>query len=71
MVVSSWNTSLFTEDVETDIPWATKALNSKPKAVNLWIGNKRATTSFLKDHYEDLYVVVSREKHFLLLPQTC
>jgi jumonji domain-containing protein 7 len=71
MVVSSQNTSLFTEDVETDIPWATEALGSKPKAVNLWIGNERATTSFLKDHYEDLYVVVSREKHFLLLPQTC
>jgi jumonji domain-containing protein 7 len=48
MAVSSQNTSLFTEDVETDIPWATKALGSKPEAVNLWIGNERATTSFLK-----------------------
>jgi len=58
------------EDVETDIPWATQALGLKPEAVNLWIGNERATTSFHKDHYENLYVVVSGEKHFLLLPPT-
>jgi hypothetical protein len=43
---------------------STEALGLKPEAVNLWIGNKRATTSFLKDHYEDLYVVVSGEKTF-------
>lgn len=62
--------SLLAEDVETDIPWATEALGSKPEAVNLWIGNERATTSFHKDHYENLYAVVSGEKHFLLLPPT-
>ncbi|GLJ23595.1 hypothetical protein SUGI_0446840 [Cryptomeria japonica] len=42
----------------------------KPDAFNLWIGNERATTSFHKDHYENLYAVVSGKKHFLLMPPT-
>ncbi|KAI3506163.1 hypothetical protein L1887_28519 [Cichorium endivia] len=40
------------------------------EAVNLWIGNDLSETSFHKDHYENLNVVVSGEKHFLLLPLT-
>ncbi|KAH9321141.1 hypothetical protein KI387_015780, partial [Taxus chinensis] len=62
--------SLLACDVEEDIPWATEALGSKPDAVNLWIGNEGASTSFHKDHYENLYAVVSGEKHFVLLPPT-
>ncbi|GLJ12483.1 hypothetical protein SUGI_0191910 [Cryptomeria japonica] len=62
--------SLLAGDVEEDIPWATEALGTKPDAVNLWIGNERATTSFHKDHYENLYAVVSGQKHFLLMPPT-
>ncbi|WOK95769.1 hypothetical protein Cni_G04476 [Canna indica] len=57
-------------DVEPHIPWATEALGCLPEAVNLWIGNGRSETSFHKDHYENLYVVVTGEKHFLLLPPT-
>ncbi|KAJ1394827.1 JmjC domain [Sesbania bispinosa] len=38
--------------------------------VNLWIGTQHSQTSFHKDHYENLYVVVTGEKHFLLLPPT-
>jgi jumonji domain-containing protein 7 len=41
-----------------------------PEAVNLWIGNQRSVTSFHKDHYENLYAVVTGEKHFTLLPPT-
>ncbi|XP_031503460.1 uncharacterized protein LOC116266396 [Nymphaea colorata] len=57
-------------DVETHIPWATEALGCLPEAVNLWIGNHLSHTSFHKDHYENLYAVLSGEKHFLLLPPT-
>ncbi|XP_047341760.1 bifunctional peptidase and (3S)-lysyl hydroxylase JMJD7 [Impatiens glandulifera] len=57
-------------DCESDIPWASEALGCLPDAVNLWIGNHQSETSFHKDHYENLYAVVSGEKHFLLLPPT-
>lgn len=57
-------------DCEEDIPWASEALGCQPEAVNLWIGNHFSETSFHKDHYENLYAVVTGEKHFLLLPPT-
>ncbi|PUZ71240.1 hypothetical protein GQ55_2G298900 [Panicum hallii var. hallii] len=57
-------------DVDAHVPWASEALGSLPEAVNLWIGNAHSVTSFHKDHYDNIYVVVSGEKHFLLLPPT-
>lgn len=57
-------------DIEPHIPWATDAFGCQPDAVNLWIGNSLSQTSFHKDHYENLYVVITGEKHFLLLPPT-
>ncbi|XP_061341761.1 lysine-specific demethylase JMJ32 [Gastrolobium bilobum] len=57
-------------DCDPHISWATEALGSMPEAVNLWIGNQHSQTSFHKDHYENLYAVVTGEKHFLLLPPT-
>ncbi|XP_058085277.1 lysine-specific demethylase JMJ32 isoform X2 [Magnolia sinica] len=57
-------------DIDAHIPWATEALGTLPEAVNLWIGNHLSETSFHKDHYENLYAVISGEKHFLLLPPT-
>ncbi|KAJ0248307.1 2-oxoglutarate [Hirschfeldia incana] len=57
-------------DCDGDVPWATEALGCSPEAVNLWIGTDLSVTSFHKDHYENLYAVVSGEKHFLLLPPT-
>ncbi|XP_077238896.1 2-oxoglutarate (2OG) and Fe(II)-dependent oxygenase superfamily protein [Tasmannia lanceolata] len=62
--------SVLASDVETHIPWASEALGCLPEAVNLWIGNHASETSFHKDHYENIYAVVSGEKHFLLLPPT-
>ncbi|CAN0880501.1 Lysine-specific demethylase JMJ32 [Linum grandiflorum] len=62
--------SALSGDCDSDIPWATEALGCLPEAVNLWIGNHLSETSFHKDHYENFYAVVSREKHFLLLPPT-
>lgn len=57
-------------DCEEHIGWASEALGCKPEAVNLWIGNELSETWFHKDHYENLYAVVTGEKHFLLLPPT-
>lgn len=62
--------SVLSGDCDDHIPWATQALGCYPEAVNLWIGNHFSETSFHKDHYENLYVVVSGQKHFLLLPPT-
>lgn len=57
-------------DCDSHLGWATEAIGSEPEAVNLWIGNQHSRTSFHKDHYENLYAVVTGEKHFLLLPPT-
>lgn len=57
-------------DCEEHVPWATEALGCSPEAVNLWVGNGESETSFHKDHYENLYVVITGEKRFLLLPPT-
>ncbi|KAL6008647.1 Lysine-specific demethylase jmj32 [Asimina triloba] len=62
--------SFLAPDVDAHIPWATEAFGCLPEAVNLWIGSHRSETSFHKDHYENMYAVVSGEKHFLLLPPT-
>ncbi|XP_024986865.1 jmjC domain-containing protein 7 [Cynara cardunculus var. scolymus] len=57
-------------DCDSHVAWATEAIGSLPEAVNLWIGNHLSETSFHKDHYENLYAVVTGEKHFVLLPPT-
>ncbi|KAL6206002.1 hypothetical protein ACLB2K_023253 [Fragaria x ananassa] len=57
-------------DCDPHIPFASEALGCRPEAVNMWIGDERSTTSFHKDHYENLYAVVTGQKHFLLLPPT-
>ncbi|KAK9366957.1 cupin-like domain-containing protein [Lipomyces kononenkoae] len=55
------------DDVQMDISWATEALNSKPEAVNLWIGSSRSTTSLHKDPYENLHVQILGQKVFKLV----
>ncbi|XP_022053551.1 bifunctional peptidase and (3S)-lysyl hydroxylase JMJD7 [Acanthochromis polyacanthus] len=59
-----------TDDLEPHISWMSSALGKLPDAVNFWLGEKNAVTSMHKDHYENLYCVVSGEKHFILLPPT-
>jgi Cupin-like domain len=51
-------------------PWAEAAFGTgPPDAVNLWMGNQQAVTSMHKDHYENLFCVVSGgEKVFTLCP---
>lgn len=59
-----------TDDVEPHVPWMSAALGKLPDAVNFWLGEARAVTSMHKDHYENLYCVISGEKNFILLPPT-
>ncbi|KAE8587146.1 hypothetical protein XENTR_v10021878 [Xenopus tropicalis] len=56
------------EDVENHIPWMSETLGKSPDAVNFWLGESAAITSLHKDHYENLYCVISGEKHFILHP---
>ncbi|XP_067847318.1 bifunctional peptidase and (3S)-lysyl hydroxylase JMJD7 isoform X2 [Heptranchias perlo] len=58
------------QDVDSHIPWMSEALGKEPDAVNFWLGESAAVTSLHKDHYENLYCVVSGEKQFILLPPT-
>jgi peptidyl-lysine (3S)-dioxygenase / protease len=54
--------------VDRDIPWARIALQQDPEAINLWIGNSLSTTALHKDNYENIYVQIIGQKHFVLLP---
>ncbi|KAI9831337.1 MAG: hypothetical protein M1819_005111 [Sarea resinae] len=58
-----------TPDVPPSIPFARIALEQpSPDALNLWIGNSRSVTALHKDGYENIYVQIAGEKHFVLLP---
>ncbi|KAM9466088.1 bifunctional peptidase and (3S)-lysyl hydroxylase JMJD7 isoform 1-T1 [Clarias gariepinus] len=59
-----------TGDVQVHIPWMSEALGKMPDAVNFWLGEEHAITSMHKDHYENLYCVISGEKTFILIPPT-
>ena len=56
------------DDIDPELQWASQAFGASPDAVNLWIGSDKSVTSFHKDHYENLYAVVTGEKTFTLLP---
>ncbi|KAK3325670.1 cupin-like domain-containing protein [Apodospora peruviana] len=62
--------SLFSH-VQPDIPFARIALQKPPEAINLWIGNWRSVTALHKDNYENIYVQILGQKHFVLLPPLC
>lgn len=40
------------------------------EAMNLWIGDERSVSSVHKDHFENIYAVISGTKTFTLLPPT-
>lgn len=48
--------------------WADAAFGGPPAAMNLWIGEDAARTSVHADLFDNLYVVLSGEKRFTLLP---
>ena len=58
-------------DVPRDIVFARVALGRPPEAVNLWIGNSHSVTAMHRDNYENIYVQVLGQKHFVLLPPLC
>ena len=55
------------EDVEPDIRFASIALQRKPDAINLWIGNSQSTTALHRDNYENIYCQILGSKEFVLL----
>ncbi|KAF9924797.1 JmjC domain-containing protein 7 [Linnemannia zychae] len=58
------------EDVPDQIPFVSEALGKEPDAVNFWYGDERSTTSLHKDHYENMYAVITGRKIFTLIPPT-
>jgi jumonji domain-containing protein 7 len=59
--------SLFS-DVPKDIPFARVALEKDPDAINFWLGNSKSITALHKDNYENIYIQILGQKHFVLLP---
>lgn len=60
-------TSLFS-DVPSSIAFARVALEQAPDAVNFWLGSSASVTAMHKDNYENIYVQILGQKHFVLLP---
>jgi jumonji domain-containing protein 7 len=50
------------------INFAQEVFGVSPDAVNLWIGNEQAVSSMHKDHYENLFYVLTGENVFVLCP---
>jgi jumonji domain-containing protein 7 len=44
--------------------WATAAFESRPDAVNLWIGDDRSVSTLHKDPYDNIYCVVAGTKTY-------
>ncbi|KAL0579685.1 hypothetical protein V5O48_002315 [Marasmius crinis-equi] len=58
------------DDVPSEVPWCSEALDRRPDAVNLWIGDSGSVSSIHSDPYENIYTVIRGAKHFTLLPPT-
>ncbi|WWC70906.1 uncharacterized protein I206_104858 [Kwoniella pini CBS 10737] len=57
----------FQKYIKKDIGWMKDATGSEAEAVNLWIGDKRSTTSLHHDPYENIYHVLAGKKIFTLI----
>lgn len=58
-------------DIDSSLLLANNAFDVlEPEAINLWIGDERSVSSLHKDHFENMYAVVSGEKIFTLFPPT-
>jgi jumonji domain-containing protein 7 len=55
-------------DVPRSIAFARIALEQDPDAINFWLGNSHSVTALHKDNYENIYVQILGQKHFVLLP---
>lgn len=54
-------------DVPADISFAREALDQPADAINFWLGNGLSTTALHKDNYENVYLQIRGQKHFVLL----
>jgi jumonji domain-containing protein 7 len=62
---SLWDAGIF----PASFNWAEQAFGvGPPDAVNLWVGNELGVSSMHKDHYENLFYVLSGEKVFTVCP---
>jgi hypothetical protein len=62
---SLWDVGIFPASFD----WAEQAFGvGPPDAVNLWVGNELGVSSMHKDHYENLFYVLSGEKVFTVCP---
>ncbi|CAJ2507832.1 Uu.00g090180.m01.CDS01 [Anthostomella pinea] len=57
--------------VQCSIAFARIALEKDPDAINLWIGNSHSVTALHRDNYENIYVQIAGQKHFVLLRPLC
>lgn len=55
-------------DVPGGIAWAENSFGKEPEAINLWIGGRPSRTSWHRDHFENIYVVLRGSKTVRLLP---
>ncbi|KAI0122957.1 phospholipase A2 [Xylariales sp. AK1849] len=62
--------SLYSQTLKS-IPFARIALQKEPDAINMWIGNSKSVTALHRDNYENIYVQITGQKHFVLLPPLC
>lgn len=58
------------KDVPKDIGFFSKAVNSQPDAINIWIGTSESISSLHRDPYENIYTVIRGKKIFKLFPPT-
>lgn len=74
--LQSQNSNLFTSPLSSLLPslpsashlgFATSVLGT-PEATNIWIGNAQSVTSTHRDPYENLYLVLTGRKKFILYP---
>lgn len=55
-------------DVPGGIAWAENSFGKEPEAINLWVGGRPSRTSWHRDHFENIYVVLRGSKTVRLLP---
>lgn len=55
-------------DVPGGIAWAGNSFGREPEAINLWVGGRPSRTSWHRDHFENIYVVLRGSKTVRLLP---
>lgn len=64
---------LFEKDIDLSVRdyFGQKIFNKQADACNFWMGKNPSVSSLHKDHYENIYAVVTGEKHFTLIPPVC